>query len=1037
MRLAEFSIRHSLLVNLVSLFVIVVGFSTLFRINREAFPNVTFDVVTVQTAFPGATPQDMEKHVTIPIEKELKEVDDIDEITSISTEGQSIIVIQLDPNVKNKMQVVNDIQRAVDRVEDFPADLEDEPLVEELRTQDQPVIEVSLTADLPERELREHARALRSQLEDIPHVSKVERRGWREQEIAIEVDTTKLAEWHLSLEEVIQAVSEKNLNLPGGTLKTPAREYLIRTLGEFETAEEVRDIVIRANDQGNWVRVRDVAQVSDTFEEEATIERTNGERAINLIVIKKRAGDVIKIVDRVKKLTQTYQKEHPEIKAAFIDDISFFVKRRLNVLTTNGIFGAVLVVGSLIAFLSLPVALMTAAGIPFAMFLTLIVMHSCGINLNLISMFGLIMVLGLIVDDSIVIGENIYTHIERGEDPKRAAVLGTQEVLVPVTATVLTTIWAFLALSFMTGIIGKYVREISIVAMIAMTASLSEAVLVLPVHIADFVKHRPGAHDHPKTRSETHWFKALDRMYAATIAHVLSHRFRVVAALVLAVPLLFLACRIFGLKFILFPSRGIEQLFIRADAPLGTGLEKTEALFGPLEKIVDGLKEEELENYITAVGKQLEDPSRPATNRGSHLGQIQIYLTPSKERKRSTEEIVAALREGVKGVPGFDSIVLDTRRPGPPSGKAVEVTLRGDDFEKLLDLAGVFKTELAKIEGVTDIKDDFEEGKEELRVSVDANAATQAGLTTRRIATAVRNAFEGGVATTIKTGDVEEEIDVVVRLPEEERKTRESFNQLLIPNPRGNLIPLREVAHLEEAGGINFIKHLDGKRAVTVTAGVDEKRVTSQEANARLMQAFKSLPEGFSGYTVKYGGEAERTRESLSSLFRAFWISGFLIFITLAAQFRSVTDAVIVMASIPFGVMGVVIAFLAHGEPLNFMAILGTIGLAGVAVNDAIVLVSFIQQRRAAGLEIFEAIVDACRKRLRPVLLTTLTTAAGLMPVAYGWGTKNPDPFVAPAALAISWGIIFSTTLTLLVVPCLYSLKESALTSVRRLFQSV
>jgi multidrug efflux pump subunit AcrB len=1028
MRIAELGVRQSLIVNLLSILIIVVGVGTLYQMNREAFPNVNFDMVTVSTRYTGAPPEDIEKLVTTPIEKELKEVDDIDEIISVSTENQSVIIIQIESEAKNKDRTINEIQRAVDRADNIPDDADDS-LVEDMKTSDRPIVEISLAGDMDEVTLREHARALKDLYEDILGVSKVEKRGWRDREFSVELNHVKLTDQHISFEEVIQAIRNRNLNLPAGTLTTPTKEYLIRTMGEFETAEELKKVIIRANDQGNWIRIQDVANVYDTFEEEDLIDRTNGHRAINLLIVKKKSGDTLLITDEVKEITEKYRIANPTLGISYIDDMSFFVKRRLNILKTNGGVGLILVIAALLIFLSPPVAFMTALGIPIAMLITLMTMHYLGISINLISMFGLIMVLGLVVDDAIVIGENIYRRMEDGEDVETAVIQGTRQVLLPVTLTVLTSILVFMALFMMTEIIGKYVREIPLVAMITLAASLLEAVIILPCHIADFSKMRVSSLTKPMKKwgqIQATYFGQMVASYTQILKSFLKLRVVVIVFAVIVTPFfIYLSWKIFGIKFTLFPSRGIEQLFIRADAPLGTDLYQTEKKMRAVEKIIESLGENELLDYVTTIGMHRDDPSEPATNRGTHLAQVRVFLTSKGERDRTTSEITEQIRKKLNSVEGFDEVGIDPVRSGPPVGKPVDLTIRGDDFDTLEEIASHYKEALNQMEGVKDIKDDREAGKEELRLIVDTATAKRVGLTTRDIATTVRNAFEGGIATTIKTGDVEEEIDVLVRFPKEDRSTKETFQRLLISNSKGNLIPLREIAKLEKAEGVHFVKHLDGKRAIRVTAEVDEEIITSGQANRRLMKETTGLLDHYPGYTLKFGGEQKRTKESLASLFRALRVSVCLIFILLAAYFRSLILPLLVMIAIPFAFMGVIIAFQAHNEPLSFMAILGMIGLAGVAVNDSIVLVSFISQLRKEGRGARESIIEGCQKRLRPVLLTTITTVLGLFPVAYGWMTTSPDPFVAPAALAISWGLIFATGLTLVVIPCLYSFVDT------------
>ncbi|MCK4436435.1 efflux RND transporter permease subunit [bacterium] len=1017
MKLAEFSIKHSLFVNLLSLFLLLAGVFSLLRMQREAYPSVSFDVVTVNTVYAGAPAEEVEKLATIPLEKELKRVDGIDEIRSSSLENLSAISIMLSPEVKNKAKVINDIQRAVDRVKNFPEGVED-PEVTEISMKEFPVIEVSLSGQLLEANLQEYAEALQDRLEDIKGVASVNRKGFRDEEIWIEVEPEKLKEYHLSLEEIMSALRRRNRSIPAGKLTLPQGEFSIRTTGEFKTVPEIEEVIIRANEVGNYLRVRDVGQVKRTFEEEDVINKTLGTRAINLVVVKKESGDAIDIVEDIKCIVEDFRKDvSPELKISYVDDLSFYIQRRLDVLRNNGWIGVSLVIISLLIFLNRYVAVITAFGLPIAFFTTFAVMSYLGISINLISMFGLIIVLGMLVDDGIIISENVYRYIEGGMAPREAAIVGTQEVMRPVTATILTTMAAFSPLLFMSGIIGKFIRGIPIVVILALAASLLEAFVILPSHLSDFVRVRRDKSGRVRSKKESPWFQKLLSGYTGLLRGAVKRRYLVVVCLfILLISFVFIAK---NMSFILFPSTGIEFFFVRAEAPRGTPLEKTNELVKQLEVLVRELSPEELDTFVTEVGRFQENILDPYLRRDSHLTQITVYLTPPRQRKRDAFEIKEALRERAKNIEGFENIYFDMPEGGPPVGKAVAVRIRGEEYNVLEEIANQFQDFMKPVEGALDVQHDYRPGEDQIRVIVDEAKASRAYLSIGEIAATVRNAFEGGVATSIKRVKAEEEIDVIVRFPLAERKTLETFQEILIPNRFDNLIPLKEVGRVEEGKGMTVINHLDGKRVVTVSAGVDTEKITSLKLNQMVAKHFKDIESRYPGYTVRYGGEQEETQESMRSLLRAFVLAFFLIFMILATNFNSLHQPLVVMLAIPFGLIGVIIAFLLHGEPLSFMAFLGVVGLSGVVVNDSIVLVDFINKLRKKGVDRRHSIIEAGQLRLRPVTLTTLTTVLGLTPVAYGIG--GGDPFLQPAALAICWGLVFATALTLIVIPCIYA----------------
>ncbi|MBL7069592.1 MAG: efflux RND transporter permease subunit [Candidatus Omnitrophica bacterium] len=1020
MKLAEFSVKQSLFINLLSVFVIIAGCVAAIGMSREAFPNISFDRIMVTTAYPGASAEEVEKLVTIPLEKELNEVDDVEEMRSSSIEGLSTIVIKLEADVKNKDDVVNDIQKAVDRVKNLPKDIYDDPLVADRESKHVPMIGIALSGQLEEKAIQRIAEDLEDEILDVDGVATIRRYGWRDQEMWVEVDPDKLREYHMSTEEIMESLKRRNISIPGGSILHGSEEFNIRTTGEFYTKEEIEKVVIRANDTGNWIRVSDVASVKDTFHDEDLINKAFGTRCVYLLVIKKGSADAIDVVSRVKEVVDDFEKKQPaELKLAYVDDLSFYIKRRLSTLGRNGIIGFILVVVSLLTFLNRRVALVTALGIPIAFLATFIVMSFLGYSINLITMFGLIVVLGMLVDDGIIIAENCYRYMEGGMPPREAAIVGTQEVIKPVTATILTTMATYTPLMMMTGILGQFIKYIPIVIVIALAASMFEAFIILPSHIADFVKIKKDKTGKVFSKKNTVWFQKLLGFYTRLLTGAITRRYRVC----IGVFLTFLVCLVLAVKvmpFELFSSRGVEIFFVRGEAKIGTPLSETNRYISKVEDEILRLPKKELDTFITQVGMIAEDPDSPHVRRGSHLVQIVVYLTPEGGRKRSASEIIDDIRAKTKDIKGFERLYYEKVRHGPPVGKPVAIKIRGEHHKTMEEIAGRFKTFLGTIRGVSDVNDDYQLGKEEIMVVVDEDAATNAYLTVGEVAGSVRNAFEGGIATSIKREKAAEEIDVLVRFPEDVRNSLEAFDKILIPNKFGNLIPLNRIASFERRRGVFAIGHLDGKKVINVSADVDTEIIKSVEANRIVMNKFKTIEEEYPGYAVKYGGEQEETAKSMRSLSKAFILAFILVFMILATNFKSLVQPLVVMVAIPFGIIGVVIMFLFHREPFSFLAIIGIVGLSGVVVNDSIVLVDFINRLREKGIDRRHSIIEAGQLRLRPVILTTITTVLGLMPVAYGIG--GSDPILIPMALAMCWGLAFSTALTLIVIPCIYAI---------------
>lgn len=1027
--LAQWSVRNSLLVNLLTVFVIIAGVMALKENRREAFPNFSFDVVQISTKYPGSTPGQVEKLITIPIEKELKEVDDVKEMVSASIEGMSLIYIVIEPDASNKDKTVNDIQRAVDRAEDLPDDLKDKPLVEEFTTKNTPMLEVTLYGELGDLELRRQARLLEAALLDDPNVAKITRRGYREPEYSVEVDPDKMSQYHLSLSDVMRALSATNVNIPGGDIREGGQEFLLRISGEYYTADEIQDVVIRSNDAGYAVRVRDVGKVVPTLEKETITNRTDGAPSINLQILKREKADIIEMVADIKAIIADFQaKAPPGLKVGIVDDISFFVERRLDVLRNNALIGLVLLMIPVLIFLSPRTALSAALGIPSAVMATFALMHFFGITINLMSLFGLIMVSGMLVDEDIVIAENVHRLMEEGVPPKVAAIEGTQQVSSSVVATVLTTITAFAPLLFMTGIFGKFVKQIPQVVIITLVASLLQALVVLPSHIYDLNKMSDEeAREKFRHASKHAVMGRLLDWYERSIRLLISRRYLATFGFIV----LMLGTFVFGffkVPFILFPASGIEQFFIRVEGQIGTPVNVTTERMQSIEKILLKLPKHELDHFITMGGITQNDPTDPFTNRATHVGQIWVFLTPETGRKRTAQEIMDSLRPEVEKVPGFQKVYFDNVRSGPPVGKPVAIRVKGDDFDVLDKLAQEYVSFLKAIPGVKDVKSDYEPGKSELRAQIDVARMAQAGLTYQDVASAVRASFEGGIATTIKQGD--EEIDVVVRFPEEIRRNRTSLQDVLISNREGRLVPLRQIATFKTEAALSMIKHDDRKRLVSVTANIDESLTTSRKVNAAVAEHFKARIGEFPGVLVKYGGEEEDTQESLNSLLRAMALAIFLTFIIIAATFRSLWEPLVILTTIPMGMMGVVYGFYLFQQPIGFLATLGIIGFVGVIVDGALLMISFINQEKAKGIAFKEAIVRGSKARLRPIILTTATTVLGIVPSAFGIG--GSDPFIQPMAFAMNWGLAVGTFWAVLFIPVFLAVLDDVFGRFRR-----
>jgi multidrug efflux pump subunit AcrB len=752
-KFVEYFLNNSLIVNLFSVALIVAGLLFIAGANREAFPNVDFGWVLVQTVYPGATASDVEKLISKPIEDELREVSTgIDEVSSSSVENVSVVAVKLEADLANKQKVIQDIQDAVDKVSDLPQDAET-PEVIELNTSEIPVLRISIltrggiSTYEDELEIREYVKALKDRLINLPGAAKIETIGYRDREMHVEVDIDKLDQFHIALNDITYALSNENINFPGGIAKENNEDVLIRTIGEFQTADEIENMIIRSNDIGELVKIRDVASVKETFESEDVINKTNSYKSLTLTVLLKEGYDIITLVDQAKEVVAEYKATLPEkYDVVLTNDFSFYVKNRLDVLKGNGLIGIVLVVLSLLVTLGWRISIVTSIGLPIAFAGTFWMMGIQGVSINLISMFGLIMVLGMLVDDAIIVSENIYRHLEHGEKLKAAVINGTSEVIIPVAGTILTTIAAFAPLLFMGGVMGKFMWALPAVVSIALTMSWLESMLILPSHIYDMEKFfRKGKEDEavkkPKNIHEVkHSPLQIRKKYVTLLAFVLKNRIKFLFGL--SFLFIFTLGFVFSgiIKMELFPSGGIETFVVLAEAPNGTSISQMEEKIKKIETVIDEMPDVYIESYITRVGLMAQSESDPDTKSGSKYASIIVHLTPFKERRDLGKEAEAAsvvnlLRESSKEYhKEFAEISFQEIADGPPTDAAISINIQGEDIETLKEIGEKYKAFLRTQEGVIDIEDSFESEKKEFRVFVNQEIATRAGISTLDVA---------------------------------------------------------------------------------------------------------------------------------------------------------------------------------------------------------------------------------------------------------------------------------------------------------------
>ena len=1014
----QFLVNRPLIINMISFFLLALGLFAMVEINREAFPNVNLDRIQIDFSYPGATPEEVERLIVTPIEQQLKSVSGIDKMTSTSFPGSGRINLEIDPDASNRQRIVSDVQQAVNQA-DIPTDLPYDPFVTEIDGSVFPVINLVVSANRTDLELNRLGRDISDELLQIDGIAKVIIQGQRKAEIRITVDPEKMRRERIATGDVVRLIETWNVNVPGGDLETAEKQYAIRITGELKGENDAGELVLRANERGDALRLKDIATITETLEKPSKIYDVQGQPALSITIFKQTEADIISTVDRVRDYIDTIAARHGnDIRVSTYQDFSRFARLRLGVLTNNGIVGLFLVLISLVLFLRPSVALTTTIGLPIVFATGLFALLVAGVTLNLISMLGFIMVLGMLVDDAIIVGENITWHMEKGKPPNVAAVDGSVEIIGPVTATILTTVVAFGPLMFMEGIIGKFIIAVPIVVISLLFFSWLEAFLILPGHVAHFA----NPDKHPEER---HWITAIENFYLAILRVAIRFRWiTVLLSLLLLIGSFYLAAT--RMSFQLFPAAGIDQYTVRVTAQPGTRLDVMRAKMIDIDRAIrERTDAQVLETTLISTGQIAVDEGDPLTQRGDRFGQISVIYQPAISREG--HDAMVDMRQMEKDIPALFpdvEIAFAELKPGPPAGRALQVEISQSTDADGKQASTQLMDYLAGIDGVTSIESGSQPGDASLHVVVNRALATYAGVPLSTIASHIRAAVGGLRVATTRRGT--EEIDITVRYPTDPARQREYLENLLITNTRGGLIPLKEIATLEENPGFTTIRHKEGIRIIHVAANIDNDIITSSELNNLVAKNEKQwLADLSDKVVINYGGEEEKNEESVKGLMQSLVFAMLGIFIILAIQFNRFSYPFYVMLAIPFGAIGIIIGFYLHDMywrpmPLSFFALMGGVALTGVVVNSSLVLLVFVQRAIERGMNTYDAILEAGRRRLRAVILTATTTVVGLLPTAYGWG--GMDPFVSPMALALSWGLIFSTVITLIVIPAAFAI---------------
>ena len=1014
--------RNHVAANLLLISIVLGGlFSLSSKLPLEVFPSFVSDRINISVSLRGSTPEDAEKGVTIRIEEALQDLEGIKQISSRSSEGSSQVSVEVDTGYDER-ELLADIKSRVDAINTFPADAE-KPVIGLIQRKRE-VIAVTVSSDYNEKETLEYAEQVRDELLRIPAITQVELSGVRNYELAIEVSQDTLRQYDLTLAQISSAIANSSSDISAGNLKTEGGDVLIRSKGQAYRKDEFASIVIKNQADGTIIRLSDIATINDDFEETPVRTRFNGKQAAFIDVYRIGPQSAIEVADAVKNYITSEQANLPQgFYLSYWDDDSEVVKSRIATLTSNALQGGILVLGLLTLFLRPAIAFWVFIGIPVSFMGAFMAMAAFGVTINVISLFGFILVLGIVVDDAIVTGENVYTHLKTAKSGEEAAIKGTQEVATPVTFGVLTTVAAFLPLGFIEGARGAIFAQIPVVVIPVLLFSLIESKFVLPAHLK-YIKLRQQKGEGSKLEQLQQRFAdgfehAILKYYQPILGLALRNKLATVS-LFMGVFLIILTMITSGwTKFIFFPRIPSETVRVNLTFPAGTPFEVTNKYIIDMS---DKARELQRKYQDEETGQSIILNILASTGgRGgaANSGSVRFEITPAEQRESDigSRELVKEWRQLIGVIPGAESLTF--RAEIGRSSNPIDIQLSGNSITTLQTVAEQIKQRLATYPSVFDIADSMSDGKEELQIEL-TEQGLALGLNRVDVSRQVRNSFFGVQVQRIQRG--RDDVRVMVRLPIDERRSVADLKDILIQTPNGGRVPLSHVATLVPGQSPSTITRIDRYRTLNVSADVEKTDTNMTVLQADLKTYLDELVQQYPGVSHSLEGEAKEQRESFGSLLWGMVFVFFVIYGLLAIPFKSYLQPLVVMSIIPFGMIGAVIGHWIMAMELTIMSLLGMLALIGVVVNDSLVLVDFINKKRSEGLDLMEAVKTAGVARFRPVMLTSLTTFIGLMPLLFEKATQAQ--FLIPMAVSLGFGIIFATFITLLLVPVNYMLME-------------
>ncbi|MBU1356782.1 MAG: efflux RND transporter permease subunit [Candidatus Edwardsbacteria bacterium] len=1031
MILSEFGIKRPITVLMIFIGVTVIGLVSLINLNIDLFPDMSLPIVAVMTEYSGAGPAEVESMVNKPLEAAISMVRNIKNVTSTSKEGSSLLIAQFDWGTDVDAASI-DIREKIDLVRDHLPGGVGSPMVVKYDPALMPILVVGISSPRGVSELKQFAEDnIKDKVARLDGVAAVVVQGGMDRQIHVNIDRNRMEGLGISFDQVKMALAAANLNLPGGHLRVGNLDYLIRTPGEYKDIKQVGATVI-GNRNGVPISLRDIAEVKDAYAERDSETRIDGVRSVVMVVQKQSGSNTVEVSNRVQKKLAELQKGMPsDIKLSVAFDSSIFIRRSIKSLQSEAVIGAILAILIIMLFLrNWSSTMIIGISIPFSIIATFVMMYFQNMTLNIMTLGGLALGVGRLVDDSIVVLENIYRHREEGHDAREAALQGSSQVAMAVLAATITTIVVFIPIAFVSGIAGVMFKPMSYTVSFSLIASYFVSMMLIPLLSKKFMKVESNDQmDSWLIRNWLNkfnkWLKSLDIVYQNIISWAIRHKKQVIG-ITLGIVLLTISL-IWPLKLVdteFIPKSDENEFSLSLAMPVGTSFAQTGKIVRQLEDIV---REDIPETRVVySVYGEGEGMRRSMSSTGPNYADMRVKLVNRSERKRGVEEIVEGLRAKFARIPDAKIIIntggMMSQMMSFGAGGAVQVDIQGYDMETGQKLARQVKEIISGIKGTRDVDISRKEGIPELKVMVDRDKAGSLGLSVYQVAGTVETAFKGNVVSRFRDSKFGKEYDIVVRLQERDRDKLRDLSGLFIMSPLGHPVALSNVARIEKAFGPVDIQRKNQQRIISVTCDVAGRAVGV--INQELTQKLKKLtvPEGF---TIEVSGSAKDMADSFKSLFYAMLLAIMLVYMVLASQFESLLDPFVIMFSVPLGIIGVIWGLFFTGINFSVIAFIGVIMLVGMVVSNAILLVDYANVLKRQGMELYQAVITSGRTRLRPILMTTLTTIFGMVPMALGIGESGET--YAPLAVSVIGGLAASTVLTLVFVPTLYIILEERL----------